>query len=173
MKKIALLFLFMILAAINVDAAGFVVNLKSCERYGSEVLITFALENNTGSDRYFKCEKKEILVLDAEGNKYPTSGFSYGTLEPVRASNDDKLVFGKPTGSAPEGNKDLNFSNVLVPNGVDVLVRVVAYDFPMSLKAINCVQLRCKVGAEELDMSGACLSWNEADYTALTIKDVK
>lgn len=173
MKKIALLFLFMILAAINVDAAGFIVNLKSCERYGSEVLITFALENNTGSDRYFKCEKNEILVLDADGNKYSTSGFSYGALQPVRPSNDDKLVFGKPTGSAPQGNKDLNYSNALVPNGIDMLVRVVVYDFPMSLKAINCVQLRCLVGADASEMGGASLCWNEADYTELTIKDVK
>lgn len=174
MKKIALLLVLVIFAAVNVDAGGFYTKLKSCERYGTEVLVTFSLDNSRGADRHYTCERDAVLVLDADGNKYATSGLLAGAPRDGKRSSDNAFYFGIPDVYAPTGSGEVRYGGVDVPDGINTLVRLVVYDVPTTLKSFACIQIRSELTGDDMSGSaGSCLSWNPAEDSGMTIIDVK
>lgn len=165
MKKTVLLSIFLIFTAVSSMA---VVNygLESCVRYGTDVLITFSIDNKDDYDHYISFDWHDCIVLDAEGNEYMTSNGSYGTLKERSCNNSCKLI-GIPEDCAPVGSNEIYDSTpVSVPAGVKVLVRVVASDVPETLKQFDIIQWRGKnsKGAYDDSPSVFCFNWNQAEY---------
>lgn len=143
MKKTVLLSIFLIFTAVSSMA---VVNygLESCVRYGTDVLITFSIDNKDDYDHYISFDRHDCIVLDAEGNEYMTSNGTYGTLKERSCNNSCKLI-GIPEDCAPVGSNEIYDSTpVTVPAGVKVLVRVVASNVPETLKQFDLIQWRGK-----------------------------
>lgn len=165
MKKTVLLLIFLIFTAVS-SMADVKYGLESCVRYGTDVLITFSIDNNDDYDHYISFDKHDFLVLDAEGNEYMTSNGTYGTLKERNCNNSCKLI-GIPEDCAPVGSNEIYGSTpVTVPSGVKVLVRVVASNVPETLKQFDIIQWRGKnsKGAYDDSPSFFCFNWNQAEY---------
>lgn len=165
MKKTVLLSIFLIFTAVS-SMADVKYGLESCVRYGTDVLITFSIDNKDDYDHYISFDKHDFLVLDAEGNEYMTSNGTYGTLKERSCNNSCKLI-GIPEDCAPVGSNEIYGSTpVTVPSGVKVLVRVVASDVPETLKQFDIIQWRGKnsKGAYDDSPSVFCFNWNQAVY---------
>lgn len=165
MKKTVLLSIFLIFTAVS-SMADVKYGLESCVRYGTDVLITFSIDNKDDYDHYISFDKHDFLVLDAEGNEYMTSNGTYGTLKERSCNNSCKLI-GIPEDCAPVGSNEIYDSTpVTVPAGVKALVRVVASDVPETLKQFDLIQWRGKnsKGAYDDSPSVFCFNWNQAEY---------
>lgn len=171
MKKTVLLSIFLIFTAVS-SMADVKCGLESCVRYGTEVLITFSIDNKDDYDHCISFDKHDFLVLDAEGNEYMTSEGTYGTLKERSCNNSCKLI-GIPEDCAPVGSNEICFTLVTVPAGVKVLVRVVASDVPETLKQFDIIQWRGKNSKGAYDDSPFlfCINWNQAeDHSYLMIE---
>ncbi|WP_443702840.1 hypothetical protein [Prevotella sp.] len=171
MKKTVLLSIFLIFTAVS-SMADVKCGLESCVRYGTEVLITFSIDNKDDYDHCISFDKHDFLVLDAEGNEYMTSEGTYGTLKERSCNNSCKLI-GIPEDCAPVGSNEICFTPVTVPAGVKVLVRVVASDVPETLKQFDIIQWRGKNSKGAYDDSPFlfCFNWNQAeDHSYLMIE---
>ena len=165
MKKTVLLSIFLIFTAVS-SMADVKYGLEPCVRYGTDVLITFSIDNKDDYDHYISFDKHDFLVLDAEGNEYMTSNGTYGILKERSCNNSCKLI-GIPEDCAPVGSNEIYDSTpVTVPAGVNRLVRVVASDGPETLKQFDIIQWRGKnsKGAYDDSPSVFCFNWNQAEY---------
>ena len=165
MKKTVLLSIFLIFTAVS-SMADVKYGLESCVRYGTDVLITFSIDNKDDSYQFILFYYYYFLVLAADAPEYMTSTGHYGPLEERRCNNSCKLI-GIPEDCAPVGSNEIYDSTpVTVPAGVKVLVCVVASDVPETLKQFDLIQWRGKnsKGAYDDSPSVFCFNWNQAVY---------
>lgn len=146
--------------------------LESCERYGINVVITFAVANNDNSDYSLDFEEHPCTILDAEGNEYKTSRVTYGTLKKYSESFRGTLV-GTTEVDTPIGQNEV-YDPVSLPAGVKLLLRVVVTDVPQSLAQFSTIQLRGKKMVSQDNFSTFCFNWNATEYPDETkIKESK
>lgn len=146
--------------------------IESCERFGTNVVITFSALSDENTDVSLAFEEHPCTVLDADGNEYITSCMTYGTLKNYSSRFDGKLI-GASEVDTPIGRNEV-YNPVALPAGVKLLLRVVVTDVPTSLTQFGTIQLRGKKMISEDNFSVFCFNWNSPEYKDdITIKEGK
>lgn len=172
MKKTILLSVLLIFTAMYSMAADTIYGLESCERYGTNVVLTFSALNNDNLDYSLTFEEHPCTVLDADGNEYRTSRMIYGTLKNYSSRFDGTLI-GATEVNTPIGKNEV-YNPVALPAGVKLLLRIVVTDVPESLTQFQTIQLRGKKMTSEDNFTLFCFNWNSTDYKDdVTIKEGK
>lgn len=166
MKKIILLFTLLFTTISQAWAGDVVYSLSKCLRYGTNVVLVFNVDNQQGRDIQIKLfgnfnnALMGIYVFDAEGNRYATSDFTYGTVTERALSYEDSYQ------KAPLGKEDY-YNYLEIPDGVKLQVRVGVRNVPPSLKAFQVVQLR------GYNQTPFCFNFTAADGDDLNIETVR
>lgn len=175
MKKLVLFLLFTIVSSVSAFADGAKFKIKSCERYGADVLIIFEFDNTEGSeDEMEEFDKPDsFVILDAEGNAYRPTRFTNGTLKTHKYHDWTRLV-GLSREGAPIGSYEV-FSSVTVPAEGKLQLRLVVTDVPQSVKQFSCIQFTGHYQIGEGNKNGYSFTlYNKGeDAKYLTITDVK
>lgn len=180
MKKIILLSLLTLVVGICQSFADTYFKLVKCERYGTDVVIIYNIENANSFDItalkrpniLYSIAGNGIVVLDADGNQYKTSDFTYGQLR-EKDFDGDIFVGGSKNASVPVGKSEISSDGINIPGEMQLSMRVVVRNVPRDLDRFSFIELygTNAWGSQE---GGFSLVYNqENDGDKLKIETVK
>lgn len=180
MKKIILLSLLTLVVGICQSFADTYFKLVKCERYGTDVVIIYNIENANSFDItalkrpniLYSIAGNGIVVLDADGNQYKTSDFTYGQLM-EKDFDGDIFVGGSKNASVPVGKSEISSDGINIPGEMQLSMRVVVRNVPRDLDRFSFIELygTNAWGSQE---GGFSLVYNqENDGDKLKIETVK
>lgn len=180
MKKIILLSLLTLVVGICQSFADTYFKLVKCERYGTDVVIIYNIENANSFDItalkrpniLYSVAGNGIVVLDADGNQYKTSDFTYGQLR-EKDFDGDIFVGGSKNASVPVGKSEISSDGINIPGEMQLSMRVVVRNVPRDLDRFSFIELygTTSWGSQE---GGFSLVYNqENDGDKLKIETVK
>lgn len=180
MKKIILLSLLTLVVGICQSFADTYFKLVKCERYGTDVVIIYNIENANSFDItalkrpniLYSIAGNGIVVLDADGNQYKTSDFTYGQLR-EKDFDGDIFVGGSKNASVPVGKSEISSDGINIPGEMQLSMRVVVRNVPRDLDRFSFIELY-GTNAWDSQEGGFSLVYNqENDGDKLKIETVK
>lgn len=181
MKKKILLSLMALVIGICPSFADTNYKLVKCERYGTDVVIIYNIVNTNSFDVtalkrpniMYSISGNGIVVLDAEGNQYKTSDFTYGQL---REKDYDGSIFvgGSKNASVPVGKNEIGSEGITIPGEMQLSMRVVVRNVPRDLDRFSFIELYGVTSWGEDQGGSFSLVYNqEEDGDKLKIETIK
>lgn len=140
----------MALLAISICSAfaDMTFRIVKCQRYGTDVLITFNVENTNSWDvtvmKYPGFAGSSvgggIVVLDAEGNQYKTADFTYGQTREYSFDGSVDIAGGSSC-TVPIGREEISSSGFTVPSEMNINIKVVARNVPRKLEKFSLIEI--------------------------------
>lgn len=180
MKKKILLSLLTLVIGFYQSFADTNYKLVKCERYGTDVVIIYNIENTNSFDvtalkrpnLLYSIAGNGIVVLDADGNQYKTSDFTYGQLRETDFDGDI-FVGGSKSASVPVGKSEISSDGITIPAEMRLSMRVVVRNVPKDLDRFSFIELYGTTSWGSQEGSFSLVYNQEEDGDKLKIETVK
>lgn len=180
MKKKILLSLLTLVIGFYQSFADTNYKLVKCERYGTDVVIIYNIENTNSFDvtalkrpnLLYSIAGNGIVVLDADGNQYKTSDFTYGQLRETDFDGDI-FVGGSKSASVPVGKSEISSDGITIPGEMRLSMRVVVRNVPRDLDRFSFIELYGTTSWGSQEGSFSLVYNQEEDGDKLKIETVK
>lgn len=180
MKKKILLSLLTLVIGFYQSFADTNYKLVKCERYGTDVVIIYNIENTNSFDvtalkrpnLLYSIAGNGIVVLDADGNQYKTSDFTYGQLRETDFDGDI-FVGGSKSASVPVGKSEISSDGITIPGEMRLSMRVVVRNVPRDLDRFSSIELYGTTSWGSQEGSFSLVYNQEEDGDKLKIETVK
>lgn len=180
MKKKILLSLLTLVIGFYQSFADTNYKLVKCERYGTDVVIIYNIENTNSFDvtalkrpnLLYSIAGNGIVVLDADGNQYKTSDFTYGQLRETDFDGDI-FVGGSKSASVPVGKSEISSDGITIPGEMRLSMRVVVRNVPRDLDRFSFIELYGTTSWGSQEGSFSLVYNQEEDGNKLKIETVK
>lgn len=180
MKKKILLSLLTLVIGFYQSFADTNYKLVKCERYGTDVVIIYNIENTNSFDvtalkrpnLLYSIAGNGIVVLDADGNQYKTSDFTYGQLR-ERDFDGDIYIGGSKNASVPVGKSEISSDGITIPGEMQLSMRVVVRNVPRDLDRFSFIELYGTTSWGSQEGSFSLVYNQEEDGDKLKIETVK
>lgn len=113
-----------------------------------------------------------IVVLDADGNQYKTSDFTYGQLR-ERDFDGDIYIGGSKNASVPVGKSEISSDGITIPGEMQLSMRVVVRNVPRDLDRFSFIELYGTTAWGSKEESFSLVYNQEEDGDKLKIETVK